>query len=257
MINDRLKGKATIVIGGGSGIGAECARRLAAEGASVCVADLNVESAERIARWITDNGGQAFALPIDIADEDSVNEAVKAAVERLGGLDGAHVNAADLRVIYEDSDVLAEELRVFDRTIAVNLRGHVLCTRAVLPHLLARDGGAIVYTSSGASISGDQARPAYASSKAGLEALMRHVASRWGREGITANCVAPGLVITPEVEASGHLPQEYLDTNLARIPNRRLGKVQDLAAMVALLLSEEGRWISGQVFHINGGTHMR
>lgn len=257
MINERLKEKAIVVIGGGSGIGAECARRVAAEGANVCVADINLDAAKKIADGIVGNGGRAFSLPIDIADETSVNDTIAAAADKLGGIDGAHVNAADLRVIYEDTDILAEELRVFDRTIAVNLRGHALCTRALLPHLLAGDGGAIVYSSSGASVSGDPTRPAYSSSKAGLEALMRHVASRWGREAVTANCVAPGVVITPEAQASGNIPQDFLDEHSARVRNKRLGRVQDLAAVVALLLSEEGRWINGQVFHINGGAQMR
>lgn len=255
-MNDRLTGKATLVLGGGSGIGAETARRLAAESAKVCVADINLESAERIAHEIAEMGGESFALGVDIADEASVNATVAAAAERLGGrLDGAHVNAADLRVIRQDSDALAVDLSVFDRTMAVNLRGHLLCTRAILPYFLKQKAGSIVYTSSGASATGDPERPAYACSKAGLEALMRHVASRWGRDGITSNCVAPGVVITPEVEASRSAPQEFIDTYLARTPAPRLGRVQDIAAVVAMLLSEDGRWINGQVFHVNGGAH--
>ena len=86
---------------------------------------------------------------------------------------------------------------------------------------------------------------------------MRHVASRWGREGITANCVAPGFVYTPEMQASGLVPQALLDGMLARIPGTRLGQVEDIAGVVALLLSEQGRWINGQVYNVNGGALMR
>lgn len=256
-MNDRLKNKAILVVGAGTGIGAATVRRLAAEGARVAVADINLPAAEAVAADLVRQGAQAFSVPVDVADEASVQAAVAAAVDRFGRLDGTHVNAADMRVIYRDSDALAGELAAFDRTIAVNLRGHLLCTRAVLPHMLQSGGGAIVYTSSGASVAGEPARPAYAVAKGGLEALMRHVAARWGRAGITANCVAPGLTITPEMEASGAFPKELIEQMLGSTPHRRLGRVEDIAGVVALLLSDDGRWVNGQVWHVNGGILMR
>lgn len=256
-MNDRLKNKALIVIGAGTGIGAATARRLAAEGACVAVADINFPAAEAVAADLVRRGARAFAVAIDVTDETSVQAAVATTLGRFGRLDGAHVNAADMRVILQDSDVLAEDLAAFDRTIAVNLRGHLLCTRAVLPPLLQGGGGAIVYTSSGAAVAGEPTRPAYAVAKGGLEALMRHVASKWGRDGITANCVAPGLTVTPEMEASGGFPKELVEQMLGSTPHRRLGRVEDIAGVVALLLSEDGRWVNGQVWHVNGGILMR
>lgn len=256
-MQQRLKDKAIIVIGSGTGIGAATVRRLAAEGARVCAADINLPAAQAVAAEIAEAGGDAFAVAIDIADEASVNTAIAAAVERLGGLDGAHINAADLRVIFQDSDALDVDMAVFDRTLTVNLRGHMLCTRAVLPHLLKRGGGSIVYTTSTAADAGEATRPSYAVSKSGLNALMRHVASRWGREGITANCVAPGFVITAEMEAGGQVPKDFLDYAQAQTPSTRLGRSEDIAAMAALLLSEDGRWINGQVCNVSGGSLMR
>lgn len=250
-MKDRLKGKRILVIGSATGIGAATVLRLVAEGAHVCAADINVDGAEACAAAA---GGGAFALPIDIADEAAVNRAVTQAVERLGGLDGVHVNAADLRVIFADSNALEVDLAVFDRTITVNLRGHLLCTRAALPPLLASGGGAIVYTSSGSAEAGEAERPCYAMSKSGLHALMRHVASRWGRDGITANVIAPGFTMTVEMEAGGQVPQALIDGFLAKGRSQRLGKSEDLAAMAALLLSEDGRWINGQAIHVNGGS---
>ncbi len=256
-MHNRLKGKRIIVVGSGTGIGAATVRRLAEEGARVCAADINLPAAEQVAADVVASGGEAFAVAIDIADEAAVSQAVATAVERLGGLDGAHINAADLQVIFQDSDALAQELAVFDRTLAVNLRGHLLCTRAVLPHLLQAGAGALVYTSSGAADAGSETRPAYAAAKAGLNALMRHVAARWGREGITANCVSPGFVITPEMAASGQLPESLVKQFQKGTPHVRLGQVEDIAAMAAMLLSEDGRWINGQVYNINGGSLMR
>jgi NAD(P)-dependent dehydrogenase (short-subunit alcohol dehydrogenase family) len=251
---ERLAGKSMIVIGAGTGIGAATVERLCSEGARVCIADIDFPAADRLAQRMTSVGNSAFAVEIDIASEASVGKAFAGAIRELGRLDGAHVNAADLRAIFGDTDALDVDLAVFERTIEVNLRGHLLCTRAALPHVLQAGGGAIVYTSSGACDSGEPQRPSYASSKSGLNALMRHVASRWGKEGITANCVAPGFVMTPEMVAGGQVKQEWIDHSLAQTRSTRVGKASDIAGVVAMLMSEDGRWINGQVVHVNGGA---
>lgn len=256
-MQDRLRGRAVIVYGCATGIGAATVRRLVSEGARVCLADINVAGGDALAAELAAEGADVFALEVDIADEVSVNRSVAATLERFGDLDGIHVNAADLSVIKNDSDALAEDLSVFDRTIAVNLRGHLLCTRAALPHFLKRGLGAIVYTSSGAADAGSTTRPAYACSKAGLQALMRHVASRWGREGVTANCIAPGPTDTPEKATNGRWSPEMRAALEKSTPNKRLGWVDDIAGVAALLLSKEGEWINGQVYQVNGGNLMR
>jgi len=250
-MTERLKGKRIIVIGSATGIGAATVRRLVEEGAKVCAADIRLEPAQALAAEI---GGGTFAVQVDIADEASVNAAVAKAVGGLGGLDGAHINAADLRIIFQDSNALDVDLAVFDHTIGVNLRGHLLCTRAVLPHLLANKGGAVVYTSSGSARGGEPERPCYAMSKGGLEALMRHVASRWGREGITSNVVAPGFTMTHEMQAGGQVPQAVIDHFLTTGRSFRLGQSEDQAAVAAMLLSDDARWINGQVINVNGGS---
>jgi NAD(P)-dependent dehydrogenase (short-subunit alcohol dehydrogenase family) len=257
-MNSRLKDRRIIIFGSATGIGAATVKRLAAEGARVCAADINLAGAEAAAQAA---GNGAFAVHVDISDEQSVNEAVKTAVERLGGLDGAHINAADLRVIMEDSDALALDLAVFDRTIAVNLRGHLLCTRAVVPHLLKNKESAIVYTSSGSAHGAEPTRPSYAMSKAGVNALMRHVSSRWGKEGLTANVLAPGFTVTGEMkaqmEANGAEAEKWAQYFMSRTPHTRLGESEDHAAVVALLLSADGRWINGSIVDVNGGSLMR
>ena len=257
-INDRLRGRRIIVFGSATGIGAATVKRLAEEGARVCASDINLDGAQEVARQA---GGETFATYVDISDEASVNTAVDEAVARFGGLDGVHVNAADLRVIMEDSDALAIDLAVFDRTVAVNLRGHLLCTRAVLPHLLANETGAIVYTSSGSAHGSGPTRPCYAMTKAGLNALMRHVASRWGKDGITANVLAPGFTVTGEMkksmDANAGEAEKWADHFMSRTPHTRLGLSEDHAGVVAMLLSDDGRWINGAVLDVNGGGLMR
>ncbi|MDX2276126.1 MAG: SDR family oxidoreductase [Hyphomonadaceae bacterium] len=254
----RLEGRRIIIFGAATGIGAATAKRLVQEGARVCVADINVEGAARTANAA---GGEAFAVQVDIADEASVNAATEAAVARFGGLDGAHVNAADLKIIMQDSTALDIDLAVFDRTMAVNLRGHLLCTRAVVPHLLKNAASAIVYTSSGAAHAGEAVRPCYAITKAGINALARHVAAAYGKKGLTANVIAPGFTVTEQMkaqmQADGTDPKQWSELYLTRSAASRLGEPEDHAGVVAMLLSDDGRWISGAIFDVNGGAMMR
>ncbi len=250
-----LKDKVVLVAGAATGLGADSALRLAQEGAKVVVGDLNLAGAERTASHIRGTGGQAVAAHFDISDDASVAELVAFAVRSHGGLDAVHVNAGDMGSVRRDTDVVDMDLDVWDRTIAVNLRGHMLVTRHAVPHLLARGGGAVVYTSSIAAFTGEAKRPAYSATKAGINALARHVASRWGKDGIRANAVAPGLIMTEEIENGA--PPDMLQAMLARARSPRHGRAADVSSMVAYLLSAEGEWINGQVVNVDGGTVMR
>ena len=252
-----LAGKVALLAGGGSGIGAATAARLAEEGASVVVGDLDGANADTVAARITDAGGSAIAVPFDIADEASVDEIVARTLDTFGGLDGVHVNAADLSAptLQRDTDAEHLSLDVFDRTIAVNLRGHLLVTRRVLPELRDRRGGSIVYTASAAAITGGSGRTAYAVSKGGLLALSRHVAHQFGKDAIRSNVVAPGYVMTEGVLARGN--QATFDGALAALPAKRLGRPEDIAAAVAYLLSDDAEWINGQILSVDGGATMR
>lgn len=249
-----LAGKAILVAGGGA-IGAAAARRLSEEGARVVLADIDVETARADAAAITaDGGGEVVAAHYDQADDSSIAALVQQAVETLGGLDGLHANAADLGIAREDHDVVTTDMAVWDRTIAVNARGVTSLTQHAVPHLLKRRG-AIVYTSSGSVYVGEPARYAYAMSKSALNALMRHVASRWGAEGLRANAIAPGLIIGRR--DSTLLPEE-LKTVVSQIQRLPVpGKPEHIAAMVAMLLSDDAEWITGQVYAVDGGSTIR
>ena len=249
-----LEGKRALVAGGGSGIGRATARRLVAEGSRVVIGDLNAENASEAADEL---GDAATAVEFDIADEQSVDQLVTQTIDRLGGLDLVHVNAADLSAdtIGRDTDIVDVDLAVFDRTIAVNLRGHVLVARRALPELLLAGQGAVVFTSSAAAFVPLESRPSYGTSKAGLGALTRHLAARWGKDGIRANAVAPGYVVT---EAMASRPASAVrDHAMSQVHSTRLGTPDDIAAAVAFLLSDDGEWINGQVLNVDGGTTMR
>jgi NAD(P)-dependent dehydrogenase (short-subunit alcohol dehydrogenase family) len=251
-----LNNKVAVIAGGAGGIGSATSRRLAQEGAAVVIADLDAEDAGRVARDIVDAGGRALAVDLEISSEDSVAAMFDAAVTRFGGVDAVHVNAADLsRKFGPDTDVVDVDLRVFDHTLAVNLRGHVLVTRAAIPLLLDRGGGAIVYTSSAAAFAGEPTRVTYGITKAGINALVRHVASRFGKSGIRANAVAPGFVVTERIAAN--FDDRFMEFALDRNRHTRLGRPEDIAAMVAFLVSDDGEWITGQVLGVDGGTQLR
>lgn len=253
----RLENKVALVAGASAavGIGAAAAARLAAEGAAVVVADLNLAGAQAIAEGITRNGAEALATRLDISAENSVEEAIARTVQTFGGIDILHVNAADTSIRRLDSDAVEVPLEVFDQTLAVGLRGHLLCTRHAVPEMLKRGGGSIIYTSSDAAFNGLEHYVAYMVAKSGINALMRHVAARWGRENIRANAVSPGLVLTDTVL------RDHTEESVAKIvasgSSSRAGTPEDVAALVAFLASEESAWINGQVYHVNGGQLMR
>lgn len=252
-----LEGKVVVVAGGAGGIGTATSIRLGEEGAHVVVGDLNEAAARAVAQQVTKAGGAAIAVPFDVSDDSSVAALVAAAVDEFGGVDLCHANAADLSVpvIMGDTDALDVDLAIWDRTMEVNLRGFLLCTRHVIPQFLDRGAGAIVYTSSAASFVGEPARPSYAAAKSGVNALMRHVASKWGKKHIRANAIAPGLVVSDEM--SEVIPKDMQERTLKGTRSWRLGHPRDIAAMVAFLLSDDGEWVNGQVISVDGGVTMR
>jgi NAD(P)-dependent dehydrogenase (short-subunit alcohol dehydrogenase family) len=250
----RLKEKVIAVAGGAGGIGSELSRRYAAEGAKVLVGDLNADGAAKVAAEIKASGGVAEAVALDLANEDSIKAFVARAEEAFGGLDGLHANAAYFGgVPTADTSVVDIDMAVYDQIMQVNARGYVLCTRYAVPAMLRRGGGSIVYTSSGAAFVPDAGRFTYSMSKAAVHALMRHVAERWGREGVRANVITPGVVIHEKHEKNTTLKEWAMKR--VRVPY--LGQPSDIAAMGALLLSEEGRYITGQVISVDGGSSMR
>jgi NAD(P)-dependent dehydrogenase (short-subunit alcohol dehydrogenase family) len=136
----------------------------------------------------------------------------------------------------------------------VSLRGHLLCTRFAIPEMLKAGGGAIVYTSSDAGKTAAPQRMSYYIAKAGLNGLMRHVATRWGAEGIRANAICPGIILTDAVLIN--TSEAEREQMRKRVPSPRLGNVQDIAALAAFLLSDEAGWINGQAVSVDGGSVM-
>jgi NAD(P)-dependent dehydrogenase (short-subunit alcohol dehydrogenase family) len=251
-----LTDKVAIVVGGATGIGAATAARLGGEGCRVVIGDIAADAARQTAERIAAAGGTATHVAFDLADPGSVANLIDAAATTYDGVDLLFNVGADMSAIRADTDVVDIDFDVWDRVMTVNLRGYVAAMKYAIPRMLGRGGGAIVNMSSAAAFQGEPARPAYATAKAGIGALTRHVASRWGKEGIRCNAVAPGFTATEAIRSVPQWPDLQAGA-LKRIRGTRVGDPDDIAALVAFLLSEEGEWINGQVVNIDGGTVLR
>lgn len=248
-----LHGKVGVVAGGGRGIGAATARRLAEEGAAVVIGDITEAWAAETAAAICAAGGKAIGVHLDGTKAASQQAIVAAAVAEFGTLDFYHSNLAggtegDIDALHCPEDVL-------DRSFAINTKSHMFATQAALPVMLEKGSGAMIYTSSGAATGGNPFQVAYPMTKNAIHALVRHVAAKYGKQGIRANGISPGVVMTEAV--AQHLTPEYVEATLKTVPHTRLGKPEDIAAAVAFLASDDGEWVNGQVWHVNGGLIKR
>lgn len=249
----RLAGKVAIVTGGAGGIGAATARELAREGAAVALVDIDETKANEVADEIRRSGAQAIALGGDLADEDAAHSAVAATAKEFGRIDILHNNAALTASSFLSRDTTISEmpLDVWQRSMEVNLGSQLLMCKYAVPEMRSSGGGSIINMSSGAALSGDRTRLAYGVSKAGVHALTMYVATSEGKQGVRANTVVPGLILTGAVRA--HLSEDILDGLGRATLTPYVGQPQDVAELVVFLASEQSRYITGQMISIDGG----
>jgi NAD(P)-dependent dehydrogenase (short-subunit alcohol dehydrogenase family) len=250
---DRYVGKVALVTGGAGGIGAEVCRALAREGAQVVVADIDEPAARAVADQIVAAGGDASAIQVDLGDESSVITMAAAAADRYGGVDVLDNNAAltAAEVLSRDGAIADMDVDVWDQMMAVNLRSQLLTCKHLVPQMVARGGGAVVNMSSGAANSGDLTRTAYSVSKSAITAFTKYLATQYGRHGVRANTVVPGLILTEPVRAQ--IPAETLERLSRALLTPYVGEPRDVADLVAFLCSDDARYITGQSIGIDGG----
>jgi 3-oxoacyl-[acyl-carrier protein] reductase len=244
-----LSGRVALVTGASQGIGRVCALKLAESGASVAIAARNHEKLEELVREITATGGKAAAFPMDVADEEQIKTACKAAIGQFGKIDILVNNAG----ITKDQLVMRMKRSDWDAVLNTNLTSAYLCIQQVVGSMLKQRWGRIVNITSIFGQIGQAGQANYAASKAGLIGLTMAIAREVASRNITCNAVAPGFI---ETAMTSGFTDEFKQSALKMIPLGRVGTPEDVASAVAFLSSEAAAYITGHVLNVNGGMLM-
>jgi NAD(P)-dependent dehydrogenase (short-subunit alcohol dehydrogenase family) len=246
-----------VIVAGLGGIGNGLARRYFEEGALLVIGDLDGDLARRVASELDAAGELVLGVRLDGADEESVIAMVKLAVDTFGRLDGVHVNFTNAADAYLPGGVVDLPLEALDEVMRVNTRGFVICAKHTIPAMIDSGGGSLVFTASIDAYNGASSRVSYQMSKAAELALMRHIARKYGPKGIRANAIAPGLIWHYKFDENP-MPDGIVDQTRARqMIKSRFGTPDDVAAMGALLLSDDGGFITAQTISVDGGVTFR
>ncbi len=247
----KLVDKIAIVTGGGQGIGEGIALKLAREGAHVAVADLNIETANGVAKKIIELGRKAIAVQTDVTNSASVNAMAQEVLSKFGTIDILVNNAGYVAPMMRNFTKETEDY--WNQVIAVCLNGVILCSRAVVDTMIAKESGKIVSIASDAARVGQQGQAVYSGAKGGVVAFSKAIAKELARYKINVNCIAPGATNTPAFQQA---PAEMREAAAKIYPLRRVAEVEDIANAVAFLASDEAAFITGQIISVSGGYTM-
>lgn len=249
-----LKDQVAIVTGGGSGMGRADCHLLAEEAAVVISCDLDHEKAQQVAEEVRSAGGRAEAFHVDITKSAMVRTMVGAVMEKYGRID-VLVNNAGYDAI---KPFMQTDEALWDYLIDLNLKGHLIVTHAVLPHMIAAKYGRIVYISSDAARVGSTGEAVYGAAKGGLIAFTKTLAREHARDNILVNCICPGLTDTPQLQANLADPQigRIIESVERSIPLKRFGEPEDIAKATLFFVSDLSPFITGQVLSVSGGLTM-
>ena len=249
MTHAPLSGRVAIVTGGSRGIGYAIAARLAADGAAVVVSARDPERLERAVKELEAHGAPALGVVADAAKREDAERLADAVKQRFGRVDVLVNNAG----ITRDALFIRMKDDDWDSVLDVNLRGPFLLTRVVAKMMVRQKSGRVIHITSTAGAMGNAGQANYSAAKAGLIGLTKALARELAHWSITVNAVAPGLI---ETDLSAAVPAAAREALIAQIPLGRVGSSQDIAEMVGFLAGDGAAYITGQVFHVNGGLYM-
>ena len=244
----RLDGKVAVITGAAGGIGREAAILFSAEGAQVCVADVDAEAGERTAAECRD----AFFQAVDVADPASVEALYAATAERYGGIDVLYNNAGIMPA--DDASVLDTEADAWDRVLDVNAKGVFLCCRHGIPHLLERGGGSVINVASFVALVGAAtSQIAYTASKGAVLSLSRELSVEFARRGVRVNALCPGPVETPLLMRLFSDDPAAYERRRIHLPMGRLAQAREIANAALFLASDDASYVNGTTFLVDGG----
>ncbi len=244
----RLDGKVCVITGAGGGMGREAALLFSAEGAQVCVADVNLEAAEQTAGEARD----AFAIQVDVANEDSVRAMMDATKEQYGAIDVLYNNAGISP--NDDGSILDTTTEAWDRVQDVNTKGVFLCCKHGIPHLLERGGGSVINVASFVAIVGAAtSQISYTASKGAVLSMTRELAVQFARQNVRVNALCPGPVETPLLLSIYGDDPAALDRRKVHWPTGRLAKPREIVNGALFLASDESSYVTGATFLVDGG----
>ena len=251
----RVEGRVAIITGGGHGIGRAYASRLASEGASVVIAELDGAAGSAVAAELTAQGFAAFAVQTDVADEASVNHMAAQAIEKFGRIDVLVNNAAIFATVPMSRSPFDQiSVDEWDRMMGVNVKGTWLACRAVVPQMRKQGYGKIINVSSGTALKGSPSRIHYVTSKAGILGFTKTLANEVGKDGICVNCVAPGSTLSEENPDEDILKMRAQAANARAL--KRVQTPEDLTGAVLFFASADSDFITGQTLVVDGGSCM-
>ena len=248
-----MSGRVALVTGSGGGIGVAVAAALAANGNAVAAADLRHDAAEEVAGRLTAAGGRAIGVGIDVTDREAVADAIARTERELGPVEVLVNNAGwdELKPFVETDEDF------WDRVIAINFKGCLHTTRALLPGMVERGFGRIVNIASDAGRVGSSMESVYSGAKGGMIAFTKTIAREAARSGVTANVVCPGPTRTPLLERmTAEGGEKLVDALVRAVPMRRLGEPEDVAAAVTFFASDDASFVTGQTLSVSGGLTM-
>ncbi len=248
MSEHNLEGKVALVTGSRRGIGEAIAKKLAENGATVAVTDIDESDCAEVVEEIESQGGRALCYELDVTDEDQISEVVDDIVEEEGSIDILVNNAG----IYKQEELEQMSKKEIESILDVNLKGTILCTRKVLPHMKDQRDGNIVNIASIAGFVGFPESSVYCATKGGVANFTRELALDVGEHGINVNGVAPGVIDT-DMTTDLLEDEETRKGLLANIPKNRIGEPEDIAEAVTFLASEGADYITGQTLVVDGG----